>query len=100
MGLGLLVFPTPKAHRPSPYQLLWLVVGEGLRLSAVGGAAGLVAAFLVTGVMRSMLVSGTPTDPATFASITALFLTISAVAAWVPARRAARLAPTMALRDE
>ena len=80
--------------------ILRLVVGEGLRLSAVGVAAGLVAAFLVTGVMRSMLVSVTPTDPATFASITALFLTISAVAAWVPARRAARLAPTMALRDE
>jgi putative ABC transport system permease protein len=80
--------------------ILRLVVGEGLRLSAVGVGAGLVAAFLITGVMRSMLVSVTPTDPATFAFITALFLTISAIAAWVPARRAARLAPTLALRDE
>ena len=80
--------------------ILRLVVGEGLRLSAVGVAAGLAAAFLVTGLMRSMLVSVTPTDPATFASITALFLAISALAAWVPARRAARLAPTLALRDE
>jgi putative ABC transport system permease protein len=80
--------------------ILRLVVGEGLRLSAVGVAAGLIAAFLVTGVMRSMLVSVTPTDPVTFVSITALFLTISAIAAWVPARRAARLAPTIALRDE
>ena len=80
--------------------ILRLVVGEGLRLSAVGVGAGLIAAFLVTGVMRSMLVSVTPTDPATFASITALFLAISAIAAWVPARRAARLAPTIALRDE
>ena len=77
-----------------------LVVGEGLRLSAIGVGAGLLAALAVTGVMRSMLVSVTPTDPATFASITALFLTISAIAAWVPARRAARLAPTIALRDE
>jgi predicted permease len=80
--------------------ILRLVVGEGLRLSAVGVAAGLVAAFLVTGVMRSMLVNVTPTDPATFVSITALFLAISAIAAWLPARRAARLAPTIALRDE
>jgi putative ABC transport system permease protein len=80
--------------------ILRLVVGEGLRLSAVGVGAGLVAAVLVTTVMRSMLVSVTPTDPATFGSITALFLAISAIAAWVPARRAARLAPTIALRDE
>jgi putative ABC transport system permease protein len=80
--------------------ILRLVVGEGLRLSAIGVGAGLVAALAITGVMRSMLVSVTPTDPATFASITALFLTISAVAAWIPARRAARLAPTIALRDE
>jgi putative ABC transport system permease protein len=80
--------------------ILRLVVGEGLRLSAIGVGAGLLAALAVTGVMRSMLVSVTPTDPATFASITVLFLTISAIAAWVPARRAARLAPTIALRDE
>jgi predicted permease len=80
--------------------ILRLVVGEGLRLSAVGVAAGLVAAFLVTGVMRSMLVDVKPTDPIVFASITVLFLTISGIASWVPARRAARLAPTLALRDE
>jgi putative ABC transport system permease protein len=80
--------------------ILRLVVGEGLRLSAVGVAAGLGAAFLVTGVMRSMLVDVKPTDPIVFASITVLFLTISGIASWVPARRAARLAPTLALRDE
>jgi putative ABC transport system permease protein len=50
--------------------------------------------------MRSMLVSVTPTDPVTFVAITAVFLIISAIAAWLPARRAARLAPTIALRDE
>jgi putative ABC transport system permease protein len=80
--------------------ILRLVVGEGLRLSAVGVAAGLVAAFMLTGVMRSMLVDVKPTDPIVFATITVLFLTISGIAAWVPARRAARLAPTLALRDE
>jgi putative ABC transport system permease protein len=80
--------------------ILRLVVGEGLRLSVVGVAAGLIGALLMTDVMRSMLVDVRPTDPLTFGSITALFLIISAIAAWVPARRAARLAPTMALRDE
>jgi predicted permease len=80
--------------------ILRLVVGEGLRLSAIGVGAGLMAAFAVTGVMQSMLVGVKPTDPITFATITTLFLTISAIAAWVPARRAARLAPTLALRDE
>jgi hypothetical protein len=80
--------------------ILGMAVADGLRLSAVGVAAGLVAAFLVTGVMRSMLVDVKPTDPATFVSITALFLAISAAAAWLPAQRASRLAPTVALRDQ
>jgi len=80
--------------------ILWLIVGEGLRLSANGVGAGLLATFAVTGVTQSMLVGVKPIDPVTFATITALFLTISAIAAWVPARRAARLPPTLALRDE
>jgi len=80
--------------------ILGLIVGEGLKMSAIGVIAGLAGAFAITGFMKSMLVGVKPTDPATFASITALFLVISAIAAWVPARRAARLAPTMSLRDE
>jgi len=88
------------AFGASHRNILQLIVGQGLRLSAAGVVAGLIAAFAITGVMRSMLVSVKPTDPVTFASITALFLAISAIAAWLPARRAARLAPTLALRDE
>jgi len=80
--------------------ILRLIIGEGLGLSAFGVVAGLVGAFAITGWMKSMLVGVKPTDPVTFGSITALFLAISAVAAWLPARRAARLAPTIALRDE
>ena len=80
--------------------ILRLIVGEGLRLSGVGIIVGIAAALAVTGVMQSMLVSVKPTDPITFASITLLFLVISALAAWLPARRAARLAPTIALRNE
>jgi putative ABC transport system permease protein len=80
--------------------ILRLIVGEGLKMSAVGVIAGLAGAFAVTGLMQTMLVGVKPTDPVVFASITLLFLMISAVAAWLPARRAARLAPTLALRDE
>ena len=80
--------------------ILRLIVGEGLKMSGVGVVAGLAGAFAVTGLMRTMLVGVKPTDPVVFASITLLFLVISAIAAWLPARRAARLAPTLALRDE
>ena len=88
------------AFGASRASILRLIVGEGLRLSGAGVLAGLAAAFAVTGLLRLMLVSVTPTDPVTFISITALFLTISVIAAWLPAQRAARLAPTIALRDE
>jgi putative ABC transport system permease protein len=50
--------------------------------------------------MTSMLVGVAPTDPLTFASIAVVFLGIAALASWLPARRAARLDPTGALRDE
>jgi predicted permease len=88
------------AFGASQRSILGLIVGEGLRLSAAGVGAGLVAAFAVTGLIQSMLVGVKATDPATFASITVVFLAVSALAAWVPARRAARLAPTVALRNE
>jgi putative ABC transport system permease protein len=80
--------------------ILRLIVGEGLKMSTIGVIAGLAGAFAVTGLMQTMLIGVKPTDPAVFASITLLFLAISAVAAWLPARRAARLAPMLALRDE
>jgi putative ABC transport system permease protein len=77
-----------------------LMIGEGLKLSAAGVAVGLVAAYLLTRVMSSMLVGVSATDPATFAAIVVLFFVIAAVASWLPARRAAGLEPTIALREE
>jgi putative ABC transport system permease protein len=77
-----------------------LVIGEGLRLSAIGVAIGLTAAFLLTRVMRALLVGVEPHDPATFATIAALFFAIAAVACWLPARRAAALDPKIAFREE
>jgi putative ABC transport system permease protein len=85
------------ATRPS---ILRLVVSEGLRLSGLGVVVGLIAALALTGWIRSILVAVTPTDPATFGVITVLFLSIAVVASWLPAIRAARLDPTVALREE
>jgi putative ABC transport system permease protein len=78
-----------------------LMIGEGLALSAVGIVAGLLAALGLTGVMEkaSMLVAIKPTDPVTYASIALLFLLIAMLASWVPARRAASVQPTEALRE-
>ena len=84
----------------APRTIFSLIVGQGLRLSAIGIAAGLVAALALTRVMTSMLVGITPTDPVTFAAMIALFAAIAALAAWLPARRAAALDPTAALRNQ
>ena len=77
-----------------------LVVGRGLRLTAVGVAAGLAAAAALTRTLASLLVGVKATDAATFAVIAALFLALGAAASWLPAARAARLDPVVALRDE
>jgi putative ABC transport system permease protein len=77
-----------------------LVLGEGLRLSAVGVVVGVAAAVLLTRAMRSMLVGVGATDPATFAAIAVLFFGITAAACWLPARRAAGLDPKVAFREE
>jgi predicted permease len=77
-----------------------LMIGEGLKLSAAGVGVGLVAAYLLTRVMSSMLVGVGATDPMTFGTIVLLFFVIAAIASWLPARRAAGLEPTIALREE
>ena len=83
----------------SPNRILRLVVGQGLRLSAAGIALGLAAALVFTRGLTTMLVGVKPGDPATFAVMGVVFVAIAAVASWLPARRAAGLAPTTALRE-
>ncbi|HEU4388197.1 MAG TPA: ABC transporter permease [Blastocatellia bacterium] len=77
-----------------------LVLGEGLLLSGAGIGIGLGGAFAVTRVIESMLVGVKPVDPATFGAIAVLFFVVAAFACWRPAWRAARLDPTVALREE
>lgn len=81
-------------------EIFHLVVGQGLRLSAIGVAAGVIGAFVLTRLMRAMLVGVKATDPATFGLVAILFLLVAAMASWLPARRAASLDPARALREE
>jgi len=84
----------------APVNVFRLMIGHGLSLSVAGIGLGLIAAFGLTRVMISMLVGVKPTDPITFLAIVVLFLLIAALASWLPARRAAALDPTIALREE
>ena len=83
-----------------PGQIFQLIVGQGLRLTTIGVAGGLIAAFVLTRGMSTMLVGVKTTDPATFAIMAMVFLFIAALASWLPAWRAASLDPTAALREE
>ena len=76
------------------------VVGEGLGLVAVGAAIGLAGALACTRVLQTMLFDLAPSDPVTYAGIIALLGAAAAVASWIPARRAARVDPVIALRAE
>jgi predicted permease len=84
----------------APGSIFSLVVGQGLRLSAAGIVAGLLAALALTRVMTTMLVGVTATDPMTYVAMAVLFFAIAAVACWIPAWRASGLDPTTALREE
>ncbi len=80
--------------------ILRLIVGEGLRVAVAGVVIGLAAAFALSRVMRSLLYGVQPWDPLSFALAASLLLAVAFLACWVPARRAARLDPIEALRDE
>lgn len=77
-----------------------MVVGHGLRLAAAGLALGLVAALLVTRLMRSLLFQVSPADPLALGGVTAVLAAVAAAAAWLPARRATRVDPMTVLREE
>ena len=77
-----------------------MMVGQGMKLSAIGIAVGIALALGLVGAMQSMLVGVEPTDPATFGAIAATFLVIAIIACGVPALRASRMSPLAALRDD
>ena len=76
------------------------VVGGGLRLVGVGAAIGVAASFLLLRSFGTLLFGVPPTDALTYAAVVALLMTVAAAASYIPARRAARVEPLVALRQE
>jgi ABC-type lipoprotein release transport system permease subunit len=83
-----------------PKDVLDVIVGHGMRLVLVGLCIGVAGALVVTRWMSSVLFDVTPTDPLTFVVVAALLGIVAFLAAYVPARRAMRMDPMVALRYE
>jgi putative ABC transport system permease protein len=81
-------------------RVLRLVIGQGMVLAVIGIAIGLVGAFALTRLLASQLYSITPTDPATFVGVGFLLAAIALLATLLPALRATRVDPVVALREE
>jgi putative ABC transport system permease protein len=80
-------------------ELLRMIVRQGVLLSAVGGIIGLAVALAATRVLRSLLFEVLPSDPITFAAILVVLVLAVLAASWIPARRAATIHPSEALRE-
>jgi putative ABC transport system permease protein len=83
-----------------PRDILRLVVGHGMKLTAAGIAIGVIASLALTRVMSNLLFGVTATDLPTFLGVSALLTAVALVANYIPARRATRLNPVVALRYE
>jgi putative ABC transport system permease protein len=80
--------------------LLRMVVGRAMALAAGGLAVGLLASFVLTRLLSGLLYGVSATDPLTFAGVACLLATVALLASLIPARRAARVDPIVALREE
>ncbi|HKQ78097.1 MAG TPA: ABC transporter permease [Blastocatellia bacterium] len=80
--------------------VLRLVVGQGMKMAMIGAVAGLIASLGLTRMMKGLLFGVNASDPLTFAAVALLLSMVALVACWVPARRATKVDPMVALRCE
>jgi putative ABC transport system permease protein len=83
-----------------PSQVVGLVLARGLRVTAIATVLGLVASLGATRLLTSQLFGVAPSDPVTYGGVTLTLVAVALVACWLPARRAARTDPLIALRAE
>jgi putative ABC transport system permease protein len=83
-----------------PAKVLMLILTQGLRLTVVGIGVGLIGALALTRLMSGLLFGVEATDPLTFAAIIGLLIVVAGIACYLPARRATRVDPVIALRYE
>ena len=110
LGLyGTLSFTVAKATREigvrtalgaESRDVLWLVVRKGLKLTVIGSVLGLVGALGVTRLVARFLYGVSSSDPATFVGVAFLLVIVALLASWLPARRATKVDPMVALRYE
>ena len=84
----------------TPARILWTASSQGLRLSSLGIALGMIGATMLTSTLEGMLFGVSPADPASFAAVAALFACVSWIASVIPAHRATRVDPMVVLRAE
>jgi ABC-type antimicrobial peptide transport system permease subunit len=84
----------------APRQVLGMVLGGGMKLALIGVAIGIAGALVLARLVQTMLFEVAPSDPTSYAATAILLLAIAAVACYVPARRAMRVDPLVAMQAE